>query len=578
MTFAKAIVAVSLAALGTPLLLDAVGAFDKKLAKNAQAVHVLNRLTFGPRPGDVETVNRIGVAKWIERQLHPERIAENPSLQEKLKPLATLKMSSLEIASAYDRRPMVPPPARAEGKAGPPPRPRDLLTPEQAAAFRNGTPAERLALLQTLRPEIRQQLGRGLANQMQTTETRREAMAQVQPAQVIAFDLVENKLYRALYSERQLEEVLVDFWFNHFNVYFNKGADRYLVTSYERDAIRPNVLGKFKDLLLATARHPAMLFYLDNWQSMGANPLQNLPGRGRRLPPQMQKQLKQPARGLNENYGRELLELHTLGVDGGYKQKDVVEVARAFTGWTILQPRQGGEFRFNPGMHDRGEKVVLNHVIAAGGGEQDGMQVIDILVRHPNTALFISRKLAQRFVADDPPEALVKRMAETFTKTSGDLREVMRIMLTSREFLSEGAYRAKMKSPLEMVVSAARAMNAEATMMFALSQRIDTLGQPLYRKEEPTGYDNTGEGWVNTAGLLGRMNYASALTAGQIPGVKVDLSRFSNKDADAIARELLQSTMSAQTRDAIRKGLEGKQETPALIAGLIFGSPDFQRR
>jgi len=557
---AKAIVAISLAVLGTPLLLNAVGGFDKKLSKDDQAVHVLNRLTYGPRPGDVDAVNRIGVNKWIEQQLHPDRIAENPLLADKVKPLATLSMRSDQIANLYAQRQQAPP---AQGAA--PPRLRDLLTPEQANTFRNGTPAEKLALLQSLRPEIRQQVargGRGLANQFATTATRREIMVQTQPNQVIAFDLVENKLYRALYSNRQLEEVLVDFWFNHFNVYFNKGADRFLLTSYERDAIRPHVLGKFKDLLLATARHPAMLFYLDNWQSMAPNAAP--------------RQLR--ARGLNENYGRELLELHTLGVDGGYTQKDVVEVARAFTGWTIVQPRQGGDFRFNPAMHDRGQKLVLNNVIAAGGGERDGLDVIEILLRHPSTALHISRKLAQRFVADDPPEALVKRMAETFKKTTGDLRAVMETMLTSREFLSEGAYRAKMKSPLEMVVSAARAMNADANMVFAMGQRIDTLGQPLYRKEEPTGYDNTGEGWVNTAGLLGRMNFASELTAGQLPGIKVDTSRFAGKNMEAIAHELLQSTMSPQTRDAIRKGLEGKQETPALTAGLILGSPDFQRR
>ncbi len=221
-------------------------------------------------------------------------------------------------------------------------------------------------------------------------------------------------MLRAVYSNRQLEEQLDDFWFNHFNVFADKGADRYLVTEYERDAIRPHVLGKFRDLLEATAKSPAMLFYLDNWQSVGPNA------------PQPRGQGNKAKRGLNENYGRELMELHTLGVDGGYTQKDVTEVARCFTGWTINQPQRGGKFVFNPRLHDNGEKVVLGVTIPAGGGESDGEKVLDILAHHPATAHFISKKLAMRFVADDPPAALVDRMAETFLKTDGDIRQVMR--------------------------------------------------------------------------------------------------------------------------------------------------------
>ena len=314
------------------------------------------------------------------------------------------------------------------------------------------------------------------------------------------------KLFRAVYSNRQLEEVLVDFWYNHFNVFLEKGADRYLVTAYERDAIRPHVLGKFEDLLRATAQSPAMLFYLDNWESVGAQ-----------SPAAQRRHL-----GLNENYGRELLELHTLGVDGGYTQKDVTEVARSFTGWTIRQPQQVAEFDFNPRMHDDGEKTVLGVRIPAGGGIGDGLKVLHLLAHHRSTARFVSRELAMRFVADDPPEALVNRMAATFLKKDGDLRAVLKTMFDSPEFWSRGAYRAKMKSPLEMVASSLRATNAQVDFTFGLNNQLNQLGQPLYRKVEPTGYSNSGQEWLNSAGLLARMNFSVALVNNKVPGVKVD--------------------------------------------------------
>jgi uncharacterized protein (DUF1800 family) len=390
-------------------------------------------------------------------------------------------------------------------------------------------------------------------------------MAASQPQQLVNTDLIENKLYRAVYSNRQLEEILVDFWFNHFNVFNGKGQDRVLLTSFEKDAIRPHVFGHFKDMLLATARHPAMLFYLDNWQSQA--PRDDLPlPQGARRP------------GLNENYGRELLELHTLGVDGGYTQEDVIAVARAFTGWTIYDPQKFAEFQFNPATHDRKEKVVLGHTIPAMGAEQDGLQVIDILAHHPSTAKFISKKLAQRFVADDPPQALVDRMAATFTKTDGDLRAVLQTMFTSVEFLSEGAWQAKLKSPLEMAVSAVRALNGDVTDTFALAQRIADLGEPLYGKLEPTGYPNTGDGWTNTAGILGRINFATAVSSGQVYGVKVDISRFNFKDPAAVAGEVLSMAPSATTLAAIEKGIQEKEATPSLLTTLVMSSPDFQRR
>ena len=312
--------------------------------------------------------------------------------------------------------------------------------------------------------------------------------------------------------------MLADFWFNHFNIFEGKDRVRAMLASYERDAIRPHVLGKFKDLLLATARHPAMLYYLDNWQSMSPDVFQIGPfAPGPFAPAQ---QLARQAHGLNENYGRELLELHTLGVNGGYTQQDVIAVARCFTGWTIRQPNQKPEFAFAAFMHDTAEKKVLGHVIPAGGGEQDGLQVIEILARHPSTARFISTKLARRFVADDPPPALIDHMARTFTKTDGDLRAVLETMFTSREFFSEGARQSKIKSPLEMVVSAARALDAHPTDTFTLVQKIADMGEPLYGKEAPNGYKDTRETWLSTAGVMARIEFADALVNGRIPGVR----------------------------------------------------------
>jgi uncharacterized protein (DUF1800 family) len=337
-----------------------------------------------------------------------------------------------------------------------------------------------------------------------------------------------------------------------------------LLTSFERDAIRPHVFGHFKDLLLATARHPAILFYLDNWQSQV--PRDDILPAGVRRP------------GLNENYGREILELHTLGVDGGYTQQDVIAVARAFSGWTIYDPQKFAEFQFNPAAHDRKEKVLLGHTLPAMRGEQDGLDVIDILAHHPSTAKFISKKLAQRFVADDPPKALVDRMAATYAATDGDLRGVLQTLFKSPEFRSEGAWQSKMKSPLEMVVSSLRATNADVSDTFAIAQRIADLGEPLYGKLEPTGYPNTGDTWATTAGIMGRINFATALTAGQVAGVKIDNSRFNFKDPSVVALALLNTPVSPATLAAIDKGTQGTEATPSLIAGLVISSPDFQRR
>jgi len=629
--------------------------FNSKLAPDRQIVQAVNRLTFGARPGDIEEIRRLGVDKWVDLQLHPERIPENPVLEEKLKPLETLRMEASQIMKAYPQTP----PALMFRQFTPL---NELLSQDQIRQILNSTAEERRAALDALTPEKRKQVLtvipaqqltglpdiqkeseaarqaqqeerqkqirmlmpplnelltqdqiqlalRGNKEQLeelfsfldpakrkqvaaalppqalaQLPEYRRMGLNSKQPPEVVSGDLKEGKVFRALYSNRQLEEVLVDFWFNHFNVYELKNvpqppnAVRMLLASYERDAIRPHVLGKLKDLLLATARHPAMLYYLDNWESIAPNAFDTFQVGPFGNAGNLSQIFARQAHGLNENYGREVMELHTLGVDGGYTQADVIAVARCFTGWTISQPATNPTFVFASFMHDTGEKIVLGHKIPVGGGEQDGLQAIDILARHPSTARFISKKLAERFVADDPPRSLIDRMAQTFTKTDGDLRAVLQTMFASPEFFSEGAWDAKVKSPFEMVVSAVRAMGGEATDTFTLAQKIADLGEPLYNKLEPTGYPETGEGWLSTANLLGRVNFATALVSGQVPGVKVDSSRLEGKDTAAIAREVLGRPASEQTLAALAKGLEGKGQTARMVASLVLSSPDFQRR
>src|SRR6185503_19052193 len=374
-------------------------------------------------------------------------------------------------------------------------------------------------------------------------------------AQFLTGELQMSRILRAVYSERQLQEVMVDFWTNHFNVYANKGADRWLLPSYDRDTIRPHTLGKFYDLLLADAQSPAMLFYLDNVQSVSpsAQPPTSRPGAARgplaglRMPDNPQRQqAQQQRRGINENYARELMELHTLGVDGGYTQKDVQEVARCFTGWTIIAPRgagaaaqaimngpmaemarnRPGTFIFRPGVHDNGEKLVLGHKIPAGGGMKDGLMVLDILAHHSATAKFISTKLVRRFVADEPPAALVDRVAQTFIKSDGDIRVVLKAIFRSPEFNSTDAYRAKVKRPFELAISAVRTLGADTNGGPQMHQWIARMGQPLYGFQTPNGYADVAENWVNTGALLERMNFALALVSNRIPGTRVDLSRF----------------------------------------------------
>ena len=585
-----------------------------RMTEDQRILHALNRLTFGAKPGDVEAVRQQGLDKWIDAQLHPETIAENPVLEAKLAPLDTLRMSTADIVQKYPdqqrikgmvdgRLPLPTDPAARQAaqfaierykkkkavdggddakaaENAPPVNPKQAiaalpLSDDQKQTLVKGTPAERFAVLEALPPDqlmtVLEALPAGMRGRLAQSgppQISRTMLMMSTPERVVVRDLMEGKLLRSVYTNRQLEEVLTDFWFNHFNVFIDKGQDRTLVTAYERDVIRANVFGKFKDLLLATAQSPAMLFYLDNWQSVG--------------PDTNPRQGKKNARGLNENYGREIMELHTLGVDGGYTQQDVTEVARCFTGWSIRQPQQGGGFQFNARVHDNGEKHVLGVTIPAGGGMNDGLTVIDILAKHPSTARFISKSLAIRFVSDNPPETLVTKMANTFTSTGGDLREVMRTMLAASEFWDPAMYRNKLKSPLEMVASSIRAVDGDVSSALALTGLMNQLGEPLYRKIEPTGYSNRGNDWMNSASLLARMNFASALAQAKIPGVKVDPLRFAGDPKD-IEHRLLLTDPSADALAAIQAGLdEQKQITPAqtgpLVAGLTLGSPDFQRR
>jgi uncharacterized protein (DUF1800 family) len=508
-------------------------------------VHVLGRAGFGPRPGDVERVRSLGIQRYLDEQLRPERINDAP-MTARLAGLTTIGLSSRQIAEQYE----IP---QLEAR-----RQKKQEAKEDPAA---GDPSTGL--------------GAGVKQPPDAMQLR---------ANTVMVELSAQKLLRAVYSERQLQEVLTDFWFNHFNVDARKGADRFLLTEYERDTIRPHVLGRFRDLLGATAKSPAMLFYLDNWMSadpngphMDATMVRPRAGRGRfggfSMPAvqRAQVQNKNAPKGLNENYGRELMELHTLGVDGGYTQTDVTEVARALTGWTIDKPRAGGGFIFNPRLHDPGQKVVLGHVIKTGGGESDGEQVLDILAAHPSTATFIATKLARRFVSDTPPPALVERAAKRFRETDGDLREVTRTILTSPEFLSPDAYRAKVKTPFEFVVSALRATGADVQDARPLVREVQQLGMPLYMCQPPTGYKDTGEAWVNTGALVGRMNLAVRLAGGQLRGTWLDASAINSPEA-AIDR-FLYGAVSESTRSTIAKATGA----PRTLA-LTLGAPEFQRR
>ena len=650
--------------IGTALLLSLLGftasvqlALGKKKEKQAsaaaqmdqrkQAVHVLNRLAFGPRPGDVDHVMAIGVDNWIDQQLHPDKIDDN-ALDARLSPFRTLHMNTHEIVQNFPSEQMIK--AVADGRQSLPSDPqkraiyqaqleryqdkedrkqqtavagpdkmaddeRFLRLQERMNADQkvedllDMPPDERMKTLLKMSPEDQRVVTDSLQGDKRgeflegMNPQQRETVGAINhPQQVVNNELVEGKLLRTIYSNRQLQEVMTDFWFNHFNVFVGKGPEHYLLTSYERDVIRPHALGKFEDLLVATAQSPAMLFYLDNWLSVGPNSdvANGIPKRAnndwkRRARNNGQpNQSKGKRNGLNENYGRELMELHTLGVNGGYTQQDVTEVARVFTGWTLKQPNLGGGFTFEERTHEPGDKTVLGHRIKPKG-EKEGFEVLHILAHHPSTAKFVCTKLAVRFVSDDPPQALVDRMAQTFLRKDGNIREVLKTMLDSPEFWAPDAYRAKVKTPLEFVVSAVRASGAEVTDAMPIAHQLQNMGMPLYAAQPPTGYSMKADAWVNSSALLGRMNFALALTSGKVKGVQVDSEKLSGRNDPeqalaALETALLSGDVSQQTNDVIAARLQDskisrrKLDDPArppninLIAGLLLGSPEFQRR
>ena len=539
----------------------APGASDKKI------MHLLSRIAYGPRPGDIEAVSRMGIDKYIDLQLHPDRINDS-NVEAKLSSLETLH---LPIAQLYDRYPQPGAIARDLGIKGA--GAANAQKPPQSSGQPQGqvgTSTQGGAQANDADAQQQQQENRQMIQQYYAKHGLK------QPQEMLV-ELQAQKLIRAVDSQRQLDEVLTDFWFNHFNIFWPKGQDKWMTTDFEMNAIRPHVLGKFKDLLMATAKSPAMLFYLDNAESSvpGARPPQRLnrPGFNRGpfgrppfgpvfLPPPIQQpnpnaanQKNKRKSGINENYARELMELHTMGVDGGYTQKDVQEVARCLTGWTIDGPKRGGHFAFRDWMHDSGEKTVLGHKIPVGGGQRDGEMVVDILVHHQSTVKFISTALVRRFVSDTPPQSLVDRVSQVYVKTDGDIREMMKTVLTSPEFNSPAAYRAKIKSPFELAASAIRALGGDTNGSPALGQYVAKMGEPLYRYQAPTGYPDRAEQWVNTGALLQRLNFGLAVTSNKIPGTTVAIGNpgagSGQQLIDRAISELLGGDVSDQTRSIL---------------------------
>jgi uncharacterized protein (DUF1800 family) len=624
------------------------------LTEDEAIAHVLNRLGYGPRPGDVQRIKEMGVAKWIDRQLRPESI-NDAALEARLSRFQTLSMSSEALlqrfprpAVAAKREGITPEQYRkeqqeklraarqaAETQQSPdsqqqmtdqaPAQPNeDSQQSESAQPQSGGNPQQGGAngSAQTMAPdELAEILFPGAKNfPNQNGAGNRPGnppvnFEQIQAPQRIIAELAMAKMDRAVYSEKQLYEQMVDFWFNHFNIFAGKGADRWLLTSYERDAIRLHAMGKFRDLLEAIAKSPAMLFYLDNWQSVDPKAWARLQqeqamrqayrarfggpfGRPPFPPPGTNpNQAKRQERGLNENYGRELMELHTLGVDGGYSQQDVIEVARCFTGWTIRQPQRDPEFWFNERLHDPNPKMVLGRKIDAGG-MRDGEEVLDLLARDPHTAHHLSLEIARHFFSDNPPDALVDRMARTYESTDGDIRAVLHTMIYSPEFWSREAYRAKIKTPFELVASAARAIGADSDLPLALVQWTGRIGEPLYQCQPPTGYSDKADAWVSTGSLLNRLNYSLALAGNRLPGVHTDVRQLLAADAsgepgsvlDQAISILLAGEASPQTRETLEKQMNDPRVLQAslddpithvnegMIAGLVLGAPEFQRR
>ena len=575
--------------LAPALVLRADTPSKKPLSENQKIIHVLNRLGFGARPGDVEKVKAIGIQKYIDQQLNPASLPD-VALEAKVKNLEIFNLTTAELFAKY-------------------PNPGALL---QAIDRERGQP-QAAQNGEDMTEKDRQERQAKLRELYQKYDLR--------PAQQILPQITTNRVLRAVYSEKQLQEAMVDFWQNHFNVFAGKAAVRWYIPSYERDVLRKNALGNFKDLVVGTAQHPAMLFYLDNFESRTAAPAGNnqaqrlrqaMNARGE-LRPQARERLREQLKltdaqlddrvkqlqnapaaqqrsGINENYARELMELHTLGVDGGYAQKDIVEVAKAFTGWTIADPRgyrraaagmingteeqrlariqrqagvpddvESGSFYFNQRWHETGTKTVLGQKIDEGG-VKDGLRVIDILLAHPSTAKFIAKKLAVKFVSDTPSDGLVNRVAEAFSKSKGDIKTTLRALFGDKEFFAPETYRAKIKSPFELAVSSIRALGADTNGGPQMLAMLNKLGEVPYGYQAPTGYPDTAEDWVNTGALLERLNYSIALSSNQIAGTRVDLKQFAAKDRTSVLDKavslVLGGELSAGTRATLLKQME----------------------
>ena len=563
------------------------------LSKEQAAAYLLERFAFGARPGEVEKVAKMGPEKWLAQQLKGN--LPDAELDKRLEAFPALKMTQEEMAATYVQNGRI---RRIVAKAGlidPAKTPRKEMN-EKISAYRKE---------HGLRPYGM------LSNQ----------------------ELKGQKLMRAVYSENQLAEVMTDFWFNHFNVTTRDGGARSRTLSYERDAIRPNVLGEFRTILGATAKHPAMLYYLDNAQSRMAPPEQrqqakpepkkevasgemgmdggmdgDMGGEMAKAPAKAPAKAQTPPQrrrkyGLNENYARELMELHTLGVDGGYTQQDVTEVARVLTGWAAAPYGNGrkniekamargnknnilqGDFVFRKSWHDDKAKVVLGEKFPAGGGLEEGERVLDMLTSHPSTARFISTKLARRFVNDAPSDDLIDEMAETFTKTNGDIAAVMATLAQSRVFWAEAKKRSKMKSPLELAVSSLRALEADVKNPQPMMRWFDRMGEPLYGYLPPTGYPDYAESWANSGTLIARMNFGIHLAIGRINGVTLkqlpeNSGSLTTEEALAMYSKLLlpaqdTSAIASEVKETVSADAERKD---VQVISMLLGSPEFQYR
>jgi len=566
-----------------------------ELTEDQAILHALNRLAYGPRPGDVERIRQMGLERWINQQLDPQTL-DDSELDSRLdNKYATLRMSPRELAENFPTAAEI---AKREGESK----------------------QEAIEQLEQKRRAASAQMAQAIDAGDPSSDNAQMALARIQgPGRIVA-DLSMAKLDRAIYSQRQLEAVMEDFWFNHFNVFAGKGADRWLLTSYVRDTIRPHTMGKFQDLLIATAKSPAMLFFLDNWLSVDPMAFQQSRrqaalGRGRfqgifagglapdprtfpapdgRIPNQRPKQQE---RGINENYGREVMELHTVGVDAGYTQQDVIEMAKCLTGWTVREPRRDPAYVFKPEFHSAGKKVVMGHTFDYGD-ERDGVEALKMLANDPHTAKFISTELARHFVSDNPPALLVNRMAANYQETGGDIRGLLHTMIYSPEFWSKQAYRAKVKTPFELVDSTARALQADVSVSLPLELWVARIGEPLFLCQPPTGYSDKAATWVNTGALLNRLNFALALATGKVPGTTVSLQPMFGDGAGtdpelALERSVelfLDGQVDASTRGTLEARLGDpqvveatlddpvKQVNEGLLAGLVLGTPEFQRR